>query len=402
MRLIIFQSVNPIFLVALLILTILVSHSAAASWLDEFIDPSDGQFDMSNFLNKQIGFMPAPIIITEPAVGYGAGLAAAFLHDPLAGTTEQGEVFDPQEPDHRTGRVIPPSISAIAAAGTKNDTWFAGGGHYGIWKQDRIRYLGGAGVANINMKFYGLGGGLIPSDNKGLDFNTRAQFLIQELQFRIKDSNFFVGAKYSFLNADTTFETSNLFPIDGIPNLQFNSRSASLGAVVNYDGRDNIFTPNKGLSAEISADNYSEKWGGDADFNKYRAFAKYWHPLGDKFVLAVRGDGQKLANGPAPFYEYPFVDLRGIPVMRYQGEEVLVGEAELRWDINNRWSLVGFGGAGNTSGGIRETTEETVYSKGLGFRYLAARRHGLRVGIDIARGPEDTAFYIQVGNAWAR
>jgi hypothetical protein len=41
-------------------------------------------------------------------------------------------------------------------------------------------------------------------------------------------------------------------------------------------------------------------------------------------------------------------------------------------------------------------------SKGFGFRYLIARLYGLRVGIDVARGPEDWAFYIQVGNAWAR
>ncbi len=31
-----------------------------------------------------------------------------------------------------------------------------------------------------------------------------------------------------------------------------------------------------------------------------------------------------------------------------------------------------------------------------------ARRFGMRVGIDVAWGPEDTAFYIQVGNAWTR
>ena len=37
---------------------------------------------------------------------------------------------------------------------------------------------------------------------------------------------------------------------------------------------------------------------------------------------------------------------------------------------------------------------------GLGFRYLLARRLGMRVGADIARGPEDTVFYLSVGSAW--
>ena len=37
---------------------------------------------------------------------------------------------------------------------------------------------------------------------------------------------------------------------------------------------------------------------------------------------------------------------------------------------------------------------------GAGFRYLIARKLGLYTGIDVARGPETTAFYIQVGSAW--
>jgi hypothetical protein len=36
----------------------------------------------------------------------------------------------------------------------------------------------------------------------------------------------------------------------------------------------------------------------------------------------------------------------------------------------------------------------------VGVRYLIARRLGIFVGADVARGPETTAFYIQVGSAW--
>lgn len=39
-------------------------------------------------------------------------------------------------------------------------------------------------------------------------------------------------------------------------------------------------------------------------------------------------------------------------------------------------------------------------NKGFGFRYLMARALGLYTGLDFAWGPEDFAFYIQVGNAW--
>lgn len=37
---------------------------------------------------------------------------------------------------------------------------------------------------------------------------------------------------------------------------------------------------------------------------------------------------------------------------------------------------------------------------GLGNRYFLARRLGLRVGLDVARGTEDTAITIIIGSAW--
>ena len=88
--------------------------------------------------------------------------------------------------------------------------------------------------------------------------------------------------------------------------------------------------------------------------------------------------------------------------MRYQGEDVIIGEAEYLWGFTPRWSLVIFGGVGKTSS-INEFGEsgQTVGAGGLGFRYRLARKQGLQAGMDIARGPEDTAVYITVGSAWA-
>jgi hypothetical protein len=42
-----------------------------------FTDPEDGKLDPSALLDHK-GFPPVPIVITEPAVGYGAGVALAF------------------------------------------------------------------------------------------------------------------------------------------------------------------------------------------------------------------------------------------------------------------------------------------------------------------------------------
>jgi hemolysin activation/secretion protein len=107
--------------------------------------------------------------------------------------------------------------------------------------------------------------------------------------------------------------------------------------------------------------------------------------------------------GDVPFYLRPYIALRGVPVMRYQGEHAVQAEAELRWQFWQRFSLVAFAGAGaawNDFG--RMDNKQTVTAGGLGFRYEIARKYGLHMGLDVARGPEDTAVYVQVGSAWMR
>jgi hypothetical protein len=39
-------------------------------------------------------------------------------------------------------------------------------------------------------------------------------------------------------------------------------------------------------------------------------------------------------------------------------------------------------------------------TQGFGMRYMVARKLGMHAGIDVAQGPEDTYWYIQVGSAW--
>jgi hypothetical protein len=95
--------------------------------------------------------------------------------------------------------------------------------------------------------------------------------------------------------------------------------------------------------------------------------------------------------------------MRGVPVMRYQGEEIAQGEVELRWQFWRRFSLVAFGGVGCAWNHFEKLDNSTaVVAGGPGFRYELARQHGIHMGIDVGFSRETTAFYVQVGNAWLR
>ena len=61
---------------AFLVALITCNAALADGFWDQFVDPDDGRFDASSFLaDNAYGFLPIPIIITEPAVDGGLGLA---------------------------------------------------------------------------------------------------------------------------------------------------------------------------------------------------------------------------------------------------------------------------------------------------------------------------------------
>ncbi len=354
---------------------------------DTLIDPQDGMLDASDYLASATGFLPVPIVITEPAVGFGLGVAIAYFHPP--------KKLDREVHQHQG----PPSISVGVGAKTENGTYFYGGAHLGVWKDDHLRYLGVAGKVNVNLAFYVDGRPDGFSLDSGLDFNIDGTFLLQEARFRLGESHWWAGGHYLFFAAKNTFKLGELLPPE-LPDPSFDIDLGGIGLFVQYDDRDSIFTPTSGLSARFEYKNFDNNWGSDFDYNDYQASLFYYTPFGSYSSLGLRLEAQAV-RGDAPFFAFPFVGLRGIPVLRYQGESVVTGEAEYLWGLTPRWTMVFFGGIGHTTAISQYLGKnQTVGAGGLGFRYRLARKFGLQSGIDIARGPEDTSIYLTVGSAW--
>jgi hypothetical protein len=252
---------------------------------------------------------------------------------------------------------------------------------------------------NVNMTFYpgGLLGEIV--GDAGIDFNVDGALLLQQAQFRLKESNWWIGGSYTYVNADNTFKLFDDLPVD-LPNPTFDFTLGSVSVFIEYDGTNSTFTPTDGVSGKVKIQDFDDNWGSDFDYEHFTGEIFKYTPVGDYSSLGLRLKAETV-NGEVPFFGYPFVNLRGIPALRYQGQEAFVGEAEYLWGFTPRWSLVLFGGAGYTTA-IKDLDGEskTVAAGGLGFRYRLARKLPLQAGIDIARGPEDTAFYITVGSAW--
>jgi hypothetical protein len=353
-----------------------------------FTDPADGQFDVSGFLKTRYGFMPVPIVITGPTLGFGLGLNLMFLHDKFAGRMSKDGT-----------RPLPPSISGVAAAATENGSKMGGAYHLGFYKDDTLRTTTFIGRPNIFMDFYPSIGG----KEFKVRMNIEGWVLYQELKMRLGESRFFLGANY--LYAGTTTSPKEKPPLIPEDLLRHTFELGALAAVAEYDSRDAIFTPSEGLYGKGVVQRYDKAFGGNYDFWSYRAKAFEFISLNDSLVLGLRAEGEHI-DGDAPFFLYPSVLLRGIANGRYQGQSTAVAEAELRYELFNRWWAVGFMGSGKAFGndpfagssGFAEARPRTA--GGMGFRYEIARAFKILAGVDLARGPEETAVYITVGSAW--
>jgi len=315
-------------------------------------------------------------------------VALMFFRESIGERTEHAK---------QTGILTPPDVFGAAFAATQNGTEFAGVGGMFTFFDDRLRYRGGVGRADVNLDFYGLGGDTGTGDRK-VAYNLDGWVSSQQLLWRLPRSDNFLAARWVYLDLASEFDPQRAQPV--LPPRSTERRSSGAGLSFEHDSRDNIFTPARGWQGSIDSLFFRPGIGGDTSFESYRAHAFAYFPFGDKFVLGTRADARAV-NGDVPFYQLPYIDLRGIPAVRYQDNRVGVAEAELRWNVTPRWALVGFAGAGRAWGsqsGFGDAPSEGAL--GAGFRYLVARRLGLYAGVDVARGPEKTAFYIQVGSAW--
>lgn len=366
-----------------------VASAADDGFLARLRDPDDGRLDLSSWLLDRRGALPVPVIITEPAVGYGGGVALLYFRRPDGkATMRTGADGEP--------RPITPDLYGAFAVGTENGTRAFGGGASLHFDDDRWRWKGGIGSSKINLDYYR---DLVGGGTRQIAYSVDGIVSLQQVQRRIGDGDTFAGLRWLFVDFDSRLDVAS--DADYFEPREFAQRSSGLGVVVEHDTRDNFFTASHGWLGVIEATAFAPAFGSDATYQLYRGKAYAYAPLADgRFVLGGRVDVRGAA-GDVPFYMQPYVELRGVPAARYQDRRTAVVETELRWNVDERWALIGFAGLGKAWGRENDFGDaDSVATGGAGFRYLIARRLGVYAGLDVGWGPEQHAVYVQVGSAW--
>ncbi|SAK95116.1 hypothetical protein AWB80_07062 [Caballeronia pedi] len=215
-----------------------------------FKDPEDGQLDMSDFLLKHKGALPVPVVITEPAVGYGLGLGLLFFSGPIAEAATDSTTERPNR--------APPNVTALGGLYTQNGTWAAAAGHFHTWDDDRFRYLGAVAKVDAHLDYFDASG-------QARGYTLQGAGLLQQFLARIGNSRWYVGVRYVFFDASSNF-TGGAVPTD-VSNFQKDQRIGAGSLILDYDSRDNIFYPGSGSFAELESQFARTGFGGTQNYD---------------------------------------------------------------------------------------------------------------------------------------
>jgi hypothetical protein len=345
-------------------------------------------FDMSHYLLKQKGFLPIPIIITEPAIGYGGGLAGIWFGEQPP--TEPGE-------EHK---IQTPPITG-AAAFYAGSSYGVGAGMYRPLHDDKIRYLGVVLGTSLGLKFYGFDPSA-PLAGNPLQYTFKLLGTLQRVQYQLRDTPFYVGAHYLFGSTKSDFTTNLVARPVGVGSRDLDYTVSGAGLSGEYDTRDNFLDARRGQDLTMNVTWYGKELGGTTNFGKFRTAALFYEELDDVWSYAIRLDG-RTAWGAVPFFDAPYVSLRGITAQQFSNNVAMMNEDEVTYAFASRWSVVGFGGIGYSAPALHDLGSGfTSYAGGAGVRYLLATKLRLRTGVDVAWGTGSTspAIYFQLGSAW--
>jgi outer membrane protein assembly factor BamA len=340
----------------------------------------------------------APIPIVNPTLGWGGGgiLMATYRLD---------------EKD----KISPPSNTAVFGFGSSTRSWAVGAAQKFYFHEDDYRALLAIGGGEFNTDFYGVGD--YTFDDFFFPMSTGGAFGTVNFERHIVD-RLYGGVQYAMFWAKNELSAEKLADTNvgewirentdyDVGQARFTSEelASGFGFIVNYDSRDNQFSPTKGILAGLSTLSYLKGFGSDRNFGVFDLEVNGYIPItSPKYLLAVRGYGQ-YATSNTPVYAQPTIgagaDLRGYQAGRYRDQWLLAVQAEFRINFFWRLYLAAFGGIGTVTGRLSDLDDApTLGSYGGGLRIQPIKCERLMIRVDYARGNDEGAFYFGINEAF--
>ncbi len=334
--------------------------------------------------SKRSSWIALPIVFYTPETKWAVGVGAFYDYRPKNVSLD----------------ARPSSIGAQASY-TQNKQWEFGLVPDFFFKNEEYRVVGFINVRKWVDKFYGIGNEN-PVDGEE-NYTTRTFNYYVRFQKLIR-SDFHIAIQHEF-------QYNNIIETDAggrlgtglVPGSEPNSVSG-LTVLFNWDSRDNLFAPLRGIWCEASASIFRKWLGSDYTFERYNVNLRTYIPTFPRHVLALQSFNNFII-GEAPFQIMSFLGgqnlMRGYYMGRFRDNNAIVLQGEYRMPVWWRIGAAAFASVGDVAhkiGHFRLSDFKVTY--GVGIRFAIDPKEMINFRIDFAWADDSTGFYFTVTEAF--
>ena len=266
-----------------------------------------------------------------------------------------------------------------------------------IFPQARYRIDANLYFFSFPSQFWGIGYDLGKNNDGWISYKRLENQLKFDFLARVA-GNIYAGPTVIFRNV-------NGKDFDDISLLRGQDRnigSFGLGAIAEYDTRDFIPNPSRGIYIRIEQQFFPDFLGNDYDFDRTSAEFRFYKNIWKGCTLA--GEIQGVFNyGNVPWSMMALLGgsarMRGYYEGQYRDNSMVQTQAELRQHIYNRHGVTAWIGAGNVFPDIKSFKwRQTLPSYGIGYRWEFKNRVNVRLDYGFGKGV--SAFYFSINEAF--
>lgn len=200
-------------------------------------------------------FRPLPLISYNRSKGYTLGLMLIMFTQ-----------------INKNDTISPASRSIAGAAITENNSWFGVVAQQLYFKRDKFRVVWALGTGKNNFQYFEA----IDESGAGsyVDYNTKLNFFLSSMVYEVHN-NVYAGLKYMQSYSYTTFEDPSVRPEE-------TSNLRSLGLLINFDTRDYVYYPSKGIYGSAQLSRFADWLGSDEEYTSLTLSINHYKRLGKK------------------------------------------------------------------------------------------------------------------------
>lgn len=318
-----------------------------------------------------------PIVFSTPETGFGGG-AGVML-------TYRAQGAGPEDRPQSLGVVCFYTEKNQATVGIAPELNF---------DRDDWRLLASLGYSKFPTSFFGIGNDT-PADAEEdytLEGGTVEAFLLRRVHSDLR-----VGLTVDVKKSSIQDEDPGGRLDRGLVPGHNGGLFSGTGPVIEWDSRDNSFSPSRGAWLRLDATFYTETLGSDIDYATVVANLRYYRSVRPSHVLA----GQIVivsASPDTPFHDLPRLGgiMRGIYEGRVIDRAMMAGQIEYRFPIKGRFGAVAFGSVGDVSDGLdRYRIADVKFGGGAGLRIALNKVEKINLRVDLGFSKYGSEVYFQ-------